>query len=136
LSEKSLSKKQIVETKNAPAPVGPYSQAVVWGDLIFVSGQAALDPRSGKLVPGDTAVQTAQVMRNLQAVLDGAGSDLQHVLKTTVFLLDMDDFAAMNQVYGEFFDSEPPARSTIQAARLPLDARVEIELVATRIAKD
>ena len=124
--------KQIVRTPNAPAPAGPYSQAVVSGELLFLSGQAAIDPKTGLLINGDTAAQTSQVLRNLQAVLEAAGSDLNHVLKVGVFLIDMDDFAAMNEVYLKFFGPEPPARTTIQAARLPLDARVEIDLIAQR----
>jgi 2-iminobutanoate/2-iminopropanoate deaminase len=122
--------KKIVETKKAPTPLGPYSQAVVAGDLVFASGQTPLDPHTGELVAGDIPAQTAQVIRNLQAVLEAAGSGLDHVLKTTVFLADMNDFAAMNEAYGRFFTHEPPARTTIQAARLPRDARVEIEMIA------
>lgn len=122
--------KRRVETASAPAPVGPYSQATIAGNLVFASGQAALDPQTGALVAGNVAEQTAQVMRNLQAVLEAAGSSLDRVLKTTVYLADMDDFAAMNEAYARFFPQNPPARTTIQAARLPLDARVEIELVA------
>jgi 2-iminobutanoate/2-iminopropanoate deaminase len=125
-------KKQTVETKDAPAPVGPYSQAIVAGDLIFVSGQAGVDPETGRLVEGDTKAQTAQTLKNLQAVLEAAGSDFEHVVKTSVFLHDMNDFAAMNEVYRQFFPTDQPARTTIQAARLPLDARVEIDLIATR----
>ncbi len=124
--------KQIVETNNAPAPVGPYSQAIIAGNLVFASGQAGLDPQTGRLISRDIMEQTGQVMRNLQAVLEAAGSSLERVLKTTVFLVDMNDFAAMNESYAEFFKGDPPARTTIQAARLPLDARVEIELIAAR----
>jgi 2-iminobutanoate/2-iminopropanoate deaminase len=122
--------KRKVETASAPAPIGPYSQAVTAGKLVFASGQAAIDPQTGKLIAGDTAEQTAQVMRNLQAVLEAAGSSLEQVLKTTVYLADMADFAAMNGAYARFFKQDPPARTTIQAARLPLDARVEIEVIA------
>lgn len=122
--------KQKVETRTAPAPVGPYSQAIIAGNLVFASGQAGLDPQTGRLISRDVIEQTAQVMRNLQAVLEAAGSSLERVLKTTVFLADMNDFAAMNEAYAEFFKGNPPARTTIQAARLPLDARVEIELIA------
>jgi len=125
-------KKQIVQTASAPAPVGPYSQAIVAGDLIFVSGQAAVNPETGRLVKGDISAQTNQTLLNLKAVLEAAGSDLEHVLKTSVFLLDMNDFAEMNEVYRRFFPAEQPARTTIQAARLPIDARVEIDLIATR----
>lgn len=119
-----------VETKNAPAPVGPYSQAIVANGFVFAAGQAGLDPQTGKLISRDVIEQTAQTLRNLQTVLEAAGSSLARVLKTTVFLADMNDFAAMNEAYARFFTEDPPARSTIQAARLPLDARVEIELVA------
>jgi 2-iminobutanoate/2-iminopropanoate deaminase len=124
--------KQVVETKNAPSPIGPYSQAIIAGDLIFASGQAGLDPQTGRLISRDVIEQTAQTLRNLKAVLEAAGSSLERVLKTTVFLADMNDFAAMNEAYAGFFKQNPPARSTIQAARLPLDARVEIELIAVR----
>ena len=122
--------KKIVKTRRAPAPIGPYSQAVTVGSLIFASGQTPLDPHTGELITGDIAAQTAQVISNLQAVLEAAGSHLERVLKTTVFLADMNDFAAMNEAYGRFFTQEPPARTTVQAARLPHDARVEIELIA------
>jgi 2-iminobutanoate/2-iminopropanoate deaminase len=122
--------KRKVETASAPAPIGPYSQAVVAGRLVFASGQAAIDPRTGELIAGDVAEQTAQVMRNLRAVLEAAGSGLDRVLKTTVYLADMADFAAMNEAYARFFTQDPPARTTIQAARLPLDASVEIEVIA------
>ena len=123
--------KQAVVTKDAPAPVGPYSQAIIAGNLVFAAGQAALDPQTGELIAGGVAEQTARVLLNLRAVLEAAGSGLERVLKTTVFLADMNDFAAMNEAYGRFFTQEPlPARTTVQAARLPLDARVEIELVA------
>jgi 2-iminobutanoate/2-iminopropanoate deaminase len=122
--------KKIIATRRAPAPIGPYSQAITVGNLIFVSGQTPLDPQTGELVTGDIAEQTTQVIRNLQAIVEAAGSSLDRVLKTTVFLADMDDFAAMNEAYGRFFTHEPPARTTIQAARLPRHARVEIELIA------
>ena len=122
--------KRRVETEGAPAPIGPYSQATIAGNLVFASGQAALDPQTGTLIAGNVAEQTAQAMRNLQAVLEAAGSGLNRVLKTTVYLADMADFAAMNEAYARFFPQNPPARTTIQAARLPLDARVEIELIA------
>jgi len=125
-------KKETVKTANAPAPVGPYPQAIVAGDLIFVSGQAAVNPETGRLVEGDISAQTNQTLLNLKAILEAAGSDLEHVLKTSVFLLDMNDFAEMNEVYRQFFPAEQPARTTIQAARLPIDARVEIDLIATR----
>ena len=124
--------REVVATEQAPAAVGPYSQAVCAGELVYTAGQVAMDPASGKLVEGDIRVQTERVLRNLQAVLEAAGSSLGAVVKTTVFLQDMDDFAAMNEVYGRFFGDEPPARSAVQVARLPLDVRVEIEAVALR----
>ncbi len=122
--------KKIVTTEKAPGPVGPYSQAVIVGALLFTAGQVGLDPRTGKVVEGGVAAQTSQALQNLQAVLEAAGSRLDQAVKTTVFLADMDDFASMNEAYKGFFKEDPPARSTIQAARLPLDALVEIELVA------
>ena len=121
---------QSIHSPQAPAAIGPYSQAIRSGDLLYTSGQVALDPASGALVAGDAAAQTRRVMENLRAVLAAAGCGPQHVLKTTVFLLDMADFAAMNEVYGAFFAPHKPARSTVQVARLPKDARVEIECVA------
>ncbi len=128
--------KQSVETENAPRAIGPYSQAIVAGDLIFTSGQIPLDPVTGEIVGGDTAAQTEQVLRNLSAVLEAAGASLDRVVKTTVFLVDMDDFAGMNEVYARFFTGVAPARSTVQAARLPRDARVEIEAIALKQISD
>ena len=122
--------RQVVKTGLAPEAIGPYSQAIKAGGFVFVSGQIPTDPETGQFVPGGIAEQTRQVMKNLAAVLDAAGSDLQLVVKTSVFLADMEEFAAMNEVYGKFFSDEPPARATVQAARLPRDARVEIEAVA------
>lgn len=122
--------KQIIKTGEAPRAIGPYSQAVVAGGLVFASGQIPLDPATGEFVAGGVGEQTEQVLRNLSKVLEAAGSGLGRVVKTTVFLADMGDFAAMNEVYGRFFGQEPPARSTVQAARLPRDARVEIDAVA------
>ena len=121
----------VVSTADAPQAIGPYSQAISIGDLVFCSGQIPLTP-AGVIVDGDIAVQTRQVLTNLQAVLAAAGSSLARVVKTTVFLADMGEFAAMNQVYSEFFGDAPPARSMVQVARLPRDARVEIEAVALR----
>jgi 2-iminobutanoate/2-iminopropanoate deaminase len=114
----------------APAAIGPYSQAVVAGGLVFTAGQIALDPETMEVSAGDVADQTEQVMRNLAAVLREAGADLSTVVKTTVFLRDMNDFTAMNEVYGRHFGDHKPARSTVQAARLPRDVAVEIEAVA------
>lgn len=122
--------KQIVKTGLAPQAIGPYSQAIKAGGFVFASGQIPIDPETGEFVPGGIADQTRQVMKNLAAVLDAAGSDLQLVVKTTVYLADMAEFTAMNEIYGKFFSDEPPARATVQAARLPRDARVEIEAVA------
>jgi len=122
--------REIIKTENAPGAIGPYSQAVSAGGFIFASGQIPLDPKTGSMVAGGVAEQTEQVMRNLSAVLEAAGTTLAQVVKTTVFLADMNDFAAMNEVYGRYFQENPPARATVQAARLPRDARVEIEVIA------
>ena len=122
--------KQIIETAGAPQAIGPYSQAVRAGGFVFASGQIPLDPRTGLFVAGGIAEQTEQVLSNLSAVLEAAGTGLDQVVKTTVFLADMSDFAAMNEVYGRYFQENPPARATVQAARLPRDARVEIEAIA------
>ncbi len=122
--------KDIITTDRAPRAIGPYSQAVRAGNLIFASGQIPIDPATGEFVVGGVAEQTEQVLRNLTAVMDAAGVGMNQVVKTTVFLADMDDFVAMNEVYGRFFGEEPPARATVQAARLPRDARVEIEAIA------
>jgi 2-iminobutanoate/2-iminopropanoate deaminase len=121
---------EIISTDRAPAAIGPYSQAVKTNGLIFASGQIPLDPQTGQFVEGGIAEQTHQVIKNLEAVLKAAGASLQSVVKTTVFLADMDDFQAMNEVYGQYFSANYPARATIQAARLPRDARVEIDLIA------
>jgi 2-iminobutanoate/2-iminopropanoate deaminase len=122
--------KQIVSSEQAPKAIGPYSQAVVAGGFIFASGQIPFDPSTGEFVEGGVAEQTEQVLKNLTAVLGAAGASLADVVKTTVFLADMNDFAVMNEVYGRFFTENPPARATVQAARLPRDARVEIEVIA------
>lgn len=122
--------KQIIQTERAPKAIGPYSQAIQAGGFVFASGQIPLDPETCQFVSGGIAEQTRQVMKNLKAVLEAAGSGLDQVVKTTVFLADMEEFAAMNEVYGTFFTQEPPARATVQAARLPRDARVEIEAIA------
>lgn len=124
--------REIVATEAAPQAIGPYSQAVVVGDFVFTSGQIPLDPKTGVFVEGGIAEQTEQVLRNLAEVLRAAGTSLGGVVKTTVFLADMDDFAAMNEVYGRYFSKEPPARSTVQAARLPREARVEIDAIALK----
>jgi 2-iminobutanoate/2-iminopropanoate deaminase len=122
--------KTAIATDEAPAAVGPYSQAIRVGQFVFTAGQAAIDPAVGGLIDGDIAAQTKQVMRNLQAILIAAGSDMEHIIKTTVFLKNMEHFASMNEVYGSYFPQDPPARSTIEAARLPLGALVEIEAIA------
>jgi 2-iminobutanoate/2-iminopropanoate deaminase len=122
---------QTVHTDNAPAAIGPYSQAIVANGFVFTAGQVPFDPVSMQIVEGDVAVQTEQVMKNLAAILQQAGADLSTVVKTTVFLKDMNDFAAMNEVYARHFGEHKPARSTVQVARLPRDVAVEIECVAT-----
>lgn len=124
--------KTVIASAEAPAAVGPYSQAIASGNLVFCAGQIPLDPATGNLVEGDVTAQTQRVIENIKAVLAAAGVTLDDVVKTTVFLLDMNDFAAMNAVYAEHFTSPFPARSTIQVARLPKDARVEIEVIASR----
>jgi 2-iminobutanoate/2-iminopropanoate deaminase len=121
-----------VNTDNAPTPVGPYSQAVVCGGFVFCSGQIALEPGTGALVDRDIESETARVMENLRAVLEAAGSSLDRVVKTTIFLRDMGDFARVNEVYGSYFASNPPARSTVQVAALPKGVRVEIECISLR----
>jgi len=128
--------KQIIETKSAPQAIGPYSQAVSANGFVFASGQIPIDPQTGEFVAGGVAEQTEQVLRNLAAVLEAAGSSLDKVVKTTVFLADMTDFAAMNEVYARHFKSEPPARATVAAAGLPRGARVEIEAVALVAGKE
>ena len=119
---------KIIQTPNAPSAIGPYSQAIIAGDLLFTSGQIPLRA-NGSLVDGDIAEQTLQVMANLKAVIEAAGADLSKVIKTTVFLKNLDDFAAMNKVYGDTFGSHAPARSTVQVAKLPRDVLVEIEAI-------
>jgi 2-iminobutanoate/2-iminopropanoate deaminase len=119
-----------IQTDAAPQAIGPYSQAIRAGDFIFVSGQIPIDPNTGEFVPGGVEEQTEQVLVNVSRVLEAAGSGLDQVVKTTVFLADIREFAAMNEVYGRFFFKEPPARATVEAARLPRDARVEIEAIA------
>lgn len=125
--------KTVIQSGQAPAAIGPYSQAIRTGDFVFTSGQVALDPATGQLVSGGIEAQTRRVLKNLEAVLAAAGFDLARVVKTTVFLKDMNDFAAMNTVYAESFQKEgiaAPARSTVEVARLPKDALVEIEVIA------
>ena len=119
-----------ITTSNAPGAIGPYSQALRAGDFLFASGQIPLDPATGQIVPGGITEQTHQVLKNLGAVLAAAGASYQHVVKTTVYLADMSEFAAMNEVYAGYFSAPAPARATVQAARLPRDVQVEIDLVA------
>jgi 2-iminobutanoate/2-iminopropanoate deaminase len=122
--------REIISAKNAPQAIGPYSQAIKANGLIFTSGQIAIDPSTQQVVAGDVAAQTEQVLRNVAEILKAAGSGLEKVVRTTVFLKDMNDFAAMNQVYGRHFSSAPPARSTVEVARLPKDVLVEIDTIA------
>ena len=119
-----------ISTKDAPQAIGPYSQGIRAGNLLFVSGQGHLDPATGALIEGDVAIQTRRVMENIGAILNAGGATFDHVVRTTVYLADMNDFAAMNAVYGEYFPAPAPARTTIQAARLPKDMRVEIDVIA------
>jgi 2-iminobutanoate/2-iminopropanoate deaminase len=121
---------ETIATDRGPKAIGPYSQAVRANGLVFLSGQIALDPQTQQVVEGDVAVQTVRVMENLKGVVEAAGSSMQHVVKTTVFLADMNDFAAMNEVYSRYFTAHKPARSTVEVARLPKDVRVEIDLIA------
>jgi 2-iminobutanoate/2-iminopropanoate deaminase len=128
-----MSTKEVIFTNNAPAPVGPYNQAIAVPantKIVFMAGQIPLDPATGKLIEGTISEQTERVLQNVQAVLTAAGANFSNVVKTTVFLADMTDFPAMNAVYGKYFIDPAPARSTVQVARLPLDARVEIECIA------
>ena len=123
-------KKEVIITNDAPAPVGPYNQAIKAGNFVFTAGQIALDPKTNTVIETTIEGQTKQVLLNLTAVLQKAGTDLSKVVKTTVFLKDMNDFAAMNKVYGEYFTEVPPARSAVEVARLPKDVKVEIEVIA------
>jgi len=122
---------EVISTENAPGAIGPYSQAIKAGGMVFCSGQIPIDPATGQFVSKNVAEQTAQVFKNLEAVLKAAGTGLSNVVKTTVFLADMNDFTEMNEVYSQFFSENKPARATVQAARLPRDAKVEIECIAT-----
>jgi 2-iminobutanoate/2-iminopropanoate deaminase len=118
-----------IQTPNAPKAIGPYSQAVRYGDLLFVSGMLGMDPKSGEFAGSDIEKQAVQVLENLKAVIEAAGMSLQSVLKSTVFLKDMNDFAKFNEIYGRYFKDAPPARETIQVARLPRDAAIEISVI-------
>lgn len=122
--------KEIISTKEAPAAIGPYSQAVKVGDIVFVSGQIPLDPATGEMVQGDVEAQTKRVMENLRAVLKAAGAGFEHVVRSTIYLTDLGDFAKVNAIYGSYFPSEPPARATVQVSALPRGSQVEIDVVA------
>ena len=123
--------KQIIQTVDAPAPIGPYSQAVRMGNTVYTSGQIAIDPKTGQLVTGSIAEETHQVMRNMRAVLKAAGLEFGQVLKSTIFITNMDEFGTINEVYASYFDADmAPARETVQVARLPKDVRVEISMIA------
>ena len=121
---------QIIHTENAPAAIGPYSQAVKAGNLLFVSGQVPFVPETMEIVEGDVKAQTAQSLKNLQAILKEAGADFSNVVKTTVFIKDMNEFGQINEVYAEYFGDNKPARACVEVARLPKDVKVEIELIA------
>ena len=122
--------KDVISTPHAPAAIGPYSQAVRSGNLLFLSGQIPLDPATGQIIAGDIAAQTERVLKNLAAILEAAGSGLNKALKTTVYLKDLSEFGKMNEVYGKFFGEKPPARATVEVSRLPRDVAIEIDLVA------
>lgn len=122
--------KEVISTDKGPKAIGPYSQAIKAGGFVFTAGQVAFDPATGQLVEGDVARQTARVLDNLKAIIEAAGSSLDRAVKTTVYLKDINDFTAMNEVYARYFPKNPPARSTVEAARLPRDVRVEIDLIA------
>ena len=122
--------RDIVTTDRGPKPIGPYSQAVKANGFLYVSGQLGLDPKTGEMVEGGIAEQTERAMNNLKGIVEAGGSKLSHAVRTTIYLKDMNDFAAMNEVYGKFFTAAAPARSTVQAARLPKDALVEIDIIA------
>ncbi len=122
--------RDVILTDRGPKPIGPYSQAIRTNGFLYVSGQVALDPKTGELTGTDIHQQTERVLENVKGILEAAGSNLHHVVKTTVFLKDMNEFAAMNEVYGKYFTLAPPARTTVQVARLPKDALVEVEVIA------
>jgi 2-iminobutanoate/2-iminopropanoate deaminase len=124
--------KTIINTGKAPAPIGPYSQAVLAGNTLYVSGQIAIDPGTGNLIPGDIRTETRQVMDNLRNILSEAGMDFSNVIKASIFITDMNNFASVNEVYGSFFSSDFPARETVQVSRLPKDVNVEISVIAVK----
>lgn len=121
---------QVIHTQQAPAAIGPYSQAIKAGSMLFVSGQLPIDPQTGNLVTGSITEQTERIMMNIQAILTAGGASLANIVKTTIFLADLNDFAEVNAAYGRYFPANPPARSTVQVARLPKEGRVEIECIA------
>lgn len=125
-----IMEKKVIRTDNAPAPIGPYNQAIQYGDMLFVSGQIAIDPATGNLIEGDIQAETEMVMKNLQAVLAAAGMDFSNVIKSSIFLMDMGQFAQVNEVYGSYFSANPPVRETVQVAGLPKGVNVEISVVA------
>ncbi|MCK9216367.1 MAG: RidA family protein [Firmicutes bacterium] len=122
--------KEVISTTNAPGAIGPYSQGIKHGSLLFVSGQTPIDPKTGKLVEGDVTIQAKQCIENIKAILEAAGSSLENVLKSTVFIKDMNSFGKVNEVYGSYFTKNQPARSCVEVARLPMDVLVEIEVIA------
>ncbi len=122
--------KEVIETTAAPAPIGPYSQAIIMGKMIFVSGQIAIDPITGSLIKGDIKTESNQVMENIKAILVSAGADFSHVVKTTIYLADINHFSAVNEVYGFYFSANFPARETVQVSALPLKANIEISVIA------
>jgi 2-iminobutanoate/2-iminopropanoate deaminase len=124
--------RDVILTDRGPKPIGPYSQAIRTNGILYVSGQVALDPKTGEMKGTDVREQTERVFENIKGILEAAGSNLHHIVKTTVFLKDMNDFPAMNEVYAKYFTSAPPARSTVQVSRLPKDALVEIEVIAAQ----
>ncbi len=122
--------KKVIRTDNAPAPIGPYNQAIQYGDMLFVSGQIAIDPKTGELLKGSIQEETKLVMENLKAVLAEAGMDFSNIIKSSIFIMDMGQFAEINEVYAQYFDADPPARETVQVAGLPKGVNVEISVVA------
>ncbi|MEP2670962.1 MAG: RidA family protein [Cyclobacteriaceae bacterium] len=124
--------KEVVYSSNAPEPIGPYSQAIMAGNTLFVSGQIPIDTTSGKIIEGDIIAETNQVMKNLEAVLKEAGMDFSHVVKCSIFLSDMNNFPKVNEAYGQYFQSNPPARETVEVSRLPKDVNVEISCIAVK----
>lgn len=125
-------KKEIVKTEDAPAPIGPYSQAILTNSLLFISGQIAIDPETGTMVQADIQTETHRVMKNLKAILTKAGCDFSSVIKTSIFLRDFNQFAAVNEVYGSYFEEDHPARETVEVSRLPKDANIEISMIAVK----